>query len=422
MKVKNSLVLLCCASLVFSAGGCGTANNNNENNSNSEPETKKELQIAGEKEWVDITTYNNETLPAYLQPIWYTREVYDETVVFIGENSSANLLYQPKGKVTVRNYQLGETYVEGRDYIIEGKTITRVEGGNMPYFEVDDYFLKTPGSVAIGVYASKCEFDFDENRFLYYGEGTSLTQNHISISYKTDEMWSGAMPEGKTDATENFINKIKTEKKGSIAFYGDSITVGCNASGTSYGGNVNPYLPSWSELIADWFAYKYDAEISVTNKAVGGWQVKDGFSNFNKDIQPIAAETDCLVLAFGMNDSGTRLEDYRDMTNEMVSRYLSANPNGTVILVSPMNPNTQSTWVGNQTKFEAELNAIAEGYSSVAVAPVNTIFTEFETMGKRTRDWLANNINHPNDFGVRAYAQIILKTLAGNDFFEEIYK
>ena len=123
-----------------------------------------------------------------------------------------------------------------------------------------------------------------------------------------------------------------------------------------------------------------------------------------------------------MNDSGTRLEDYRDMTNEMVSRYLSANPNGTVILVSPMNPNTQSTWVGNQTKFEAELEAIAEGYSSVAVAPVNTIFTEFETMGKRTRDWLANNINHPNDFGVRAYAQIILKTLAGNDFFEEIYK
>ena len=121
-----------------------------------------------------------------------------------------------------------------------------------------------------------------------------------------------------------------------------------------------------------------------------------------------------------MNDSGTRLEDYRDMTNEMVSRYLSANPDGTVILVSPMNPNTQSTWVGNQAKFEAELDAIAEEYASVAVAPVNTIFTEFENRGKRTRDWLANNINHPNDFGVRAYAQIILKTLAGNDFFEEV--
>ena len=112
---------------------------------------------------------------------------------------------------------------------------------------------------------------------------------------------------------------------------------------------------------------------------------------------------------------------YRGMIAEMADRYLSANPEGTVLLVSPMNPNTQSTWVGNQSKFEAELEAVAAERDSVAVAPVNTLFTAFETMGKRTRDWLANNINHPNDFGVRAYAQVILKTLAGNDFCEEVY-
>lgn len=426
MKGKKILTLLCCLSVAGSVGACkggsGEQSSSQGGGQSGASDTEKVLQLAEEKEWVDITTYNAASLPAYMQPIWYTREVYDETVVFVGENSTANLLYQPKGKVTVRNYQLNVTYEEGRDYTIEGKTITRVEGGQMPYFEVDDYYLKTAGSVSIGVHAGKCEFDFDENRYLYYGEGTSLTKNHISISYKTDDMWTGVMPDGKTDCTEKFMNKVKTEKKASIAFYGDSITVGCNASGTSYGGNVNPYLPSWSQLIADWFSYKYGAEITLTNKAVGGWQVKDGFSNFNKDIQPIAAQTDCLVLAFGMNDSWTKLEDYRDMTNEMVSRYLSENPNGTVILVSPMNPNTQSTWVGNQAKFEAELDAIAESYDSVAVAPVNTMFTEFENMGKRTRDWLANNINHPNDFGVRAYAQIILKTLAGDEFFKEIYK
>ncbi len=386
-----------------------------------EAEQPKQLQLAAEKEWKTLSTYNETALDAWLQPIWYTREVYDETVVFVGEESSANLLYEPSGSVTVRDYRLGVTYVEGRDYTIEGKTITRVADGQLPYFDVDDYFLVNPGSISIGVNASRCEFDFDENRYLYYGEGTSLTKNHLCVSYRTDELWTAFMPKGQTDCTENFLNRVKNEKTGTIMYYGDSITVGCNASGTTYGGNINPYLPSWPNLVAAWLEKAYDAEITVLNKAVGGWQVSNGLANFNQDVLPSAETIDLLVLAFGMNDSFTSTDNYFDMTEEMVARYLEANPSGTVLLVSPMNPNTQSTWVGNQKVFENELNIIASARDSVAVAPVNTIFTAFEDMGKRTRDWLANNINHPNDFGVRTYAQVILKTLVGNDFFEEIY-
>ena len=259
MKGKEILTALCCLTVAFSAGAC--QDSSSESSSNSEPATEKVLQLAEEKEWVDITTYNNTSLPAYMQPIWYTREVYDETVVFIGENSTANLLYQPKGSVTVRNYQLNVTYEEGRDYTIEGKTIKRVEGGQMPYFAVDDYFLKTAGSIAIGVHAGKCEFDFDENRYLYYGEGTSLTKNHICVSYKTDEMWSGAMPAGKTDSTEKFMNKVKTEKKASIAFYGDSITE-VKASLDTVRGKI---AVAWKKLDGK---VKIDLQIPATTKAV----------------------------------------------------------------------------------------------------------------------------------------------------------
>lgn len=411
---RRWLCALLSALILVSAAGC-------EQTPAPGPEPQKQLQPAAEREWATLTTYNEAALSAWLQPVWYTREVYDETVVFIGEESSANLLYEPKGSITVRDYQLGVTYVEGRDYTVEGKTITRVAGGQLPYFAVDDYFLVNPGAVSIGVNASRCEFDFDENRYLYYGEGTSLTKNHVCVSYRTDESWTETMPAGQTDRTANFINRVKSEKSGTIMYYGDSITVGCNASGTSYGGNINPYLPSWPNLVAAWLEQAYGAEITVLNKAVGGWQVSNGFANFNQDILPSAGEIDLLVLAFGMNDSFTSTANYFDMTAEMTDRYLEANPGGTVLLVSPMNPNTQSTWVGNQTVFESELNAIAATRESVAVAPVNTVFTAFESRGKRTRDWLANNINHPNDFGVRTYAQVLLKTLAGNDFFEEIY-
>ncbi len=36
---------------------------------------------------------------------------------------------------------------------------------------------------------------------------------------------------------------------------------------------------------------------------------------------------------------------------------------------------------------------------------------------KRFQDFTGNNVNHPNDFLVRAYAQVMLKTTLG-DIFE----
>ena len=65
----------------------------------------------------------------------------------------------------------------------------------------------------------------------------------------------------------------------------------------------------------------------------------------------------------------------------------------------------------NQPLFEKVLTDIAGNYERVGVAKIATAFLEMEKTGKPTRDWLANSINHPNDFGVRIYAQVILKTL-----------
>ena len=104
---------------------------------------------------------------------------------------------------------------------------------------------------------------------------------------------------------------------------------------------------------------------------------------------------------------------------QMVSSYLDANPNGLVVLVSPMLPNRQSTLVQQQVHFEKKLWEIAESDGAVVVAEVTSMFESFEKTGKRSRDWFANNCKHPNDFGVRIYAQVILKTLLGDEFIKE---
>ena len=59
---------------------------------------------------------------------------------------------------------------------------------------------------------------------------------------------------------------------------------------------------------------------------------------------------------------------------------------------------------------------LANQYDNVGVAKISSTFLWLESQGKKTRDLLANSVNHPNDFGVRIYAQVLLKTLLGEEF------
>ena len=149
-----------------------------------------------------------------------------------------------------------------------------------------------------------------------------------------------------------------------MLFYGDSITVGCNASGTIYGGNKPPYLPAWYTLICSWMEEKYSANITAINKAVGGWSVKNGAENFKNVLCEISAEVDLLVLAFGMNDGFTNTSTFKEKTLEICQEFLKVNPNGEILLVSTMQPNQESaTWVKNQGLFEDLLLEIEKEYN-----------------------------------------------------------
>ncbi len=88
-------------------------------------------------------------------------------------------------------------------------------------------------------------------------------------------------------------------------------------------------------------------------------------------------------------------------------------PDATVLLQSAETPNPQSCWVGNQVYFEDVLLSLAAEYPHTVVAPVYGMFVWMQSTGKRMRDFLGNNINHPNDFGIRVYVHTILRALFG---------
>ena len=57
----------------------------------------------------------------YLRPIWKSKKMVNETVMFVGEKDEGVLLYEPKEIYSVKNYFLDTDYQENVDYFQKGK-------------------------------------------------------------------------------------------------------------------------------------------------------------------------------------------------------------------------------------------------------------------------------------------------------------
>ena len=70
--------------------------------------------------------------------------------------------------------------------------------------------------------------------------------------------------------------------------------------------------------------------------------------------------------------------------------------------------------------YQESLAAISDRYENVGLATtLNTVRSVYNN-GKRFQDCTANNVNHPNDFMMRLYAQTVLYSLFGADYIDHI--
>jgi len=348
-------------------------------------------------------------LETYVKPIWEGDTIYYETVLFVGEEDCAPLLYPIDEVIGVYNYGLDVEYNKGVDFdIIDGK-IKRIKGGTAPFCPIDDYYLEEQAQYAIGIKNNR-ETAPSGKKFFNFGEKDSFSKYQIAVTYKHSGDNKSLVPTEKSKRFANFIRSIK-EGKGSVIFYGDSITFGCNSSGTPMGGNVKPFAEPFTVMVHKKLQSIFGVKIGYENTAVGGWSTLEGINAFEEKV--LNKNYDLLVLAFGMNDGRTELATYLERTEKMVLDFKKKNPDGEVLLVSTTYPNTESDWVRNQPHFAKELYKLEEKYSFVSVADMTKMHYCLLETGKRYRDMTGNNVNHPNDFLARIYAQVILKTIVG---------
>ena len=350
----------------------------------------------------------------YLTPIWKTDKVVNETFMFLGEGDEAPFLFSPTEILRVSNYFLNKDYVEGKDYLIKDGKFIPLSDGEIPYYQIEEYYTTEKGHYGILVDMEKIPYKLDGVRYLAYGEGDTFTRNQVAVTYRTNAKWQGKVPQGKCERLGGFLSKLENKQPINLTFYGDSIMTGCNASGTPMGGNVPPYMDAFPNMITDYLTKRFGANIRMSNVSQGGWNTPEAFAAYDERVLPTQA--DLLVLGFGMNDLYTPLDEYKTMTEEMILRLRAQNPKAEVLLVATMWPNVDSTWVLNQIHTLDKLLELEEKYPFVAVADMTSMHSDILSMGKRYRDMTANNINHPNDFMCRIYAQVILKTILGENF------
>jgi lysophospholipase L1-like esterase len=388
-------------------------------------------------------------LAPLLQPYWYTREVYNETVFFLNNNGSAKLLYTPSEVLAVKNYSLHQTYTEGVDYVVEGNTIRRLTTGSMPFYNVGDYYASEAAKKAdtdTSFLYSDAAKDLPEirannltgNRSLKVRENYLAENYQVAVSYRHNEVL----------VTPDFISalkgipaiqeKLKNKENIKILNYGASITEGWGASGMSWDYEISPHLPSWPKMLERYIDEKYGVNITFYNEAIGGRTSQEGRDLYDTAIEGLTPHkhggegnvlrthehlyADLLILGFGTNDYYMSEAQNLDNHRYIINQFLKENPSSSVLLLPPELVNTYSKLhqqLDALHYFQPNYKTLLSEYKNSYYAPVYDMSQYFLSRGKTSRDLIGNNLNHPSDFIVRSYAQIILKSILGTDFSDE---
>ena len=339
-------------------------------------------------------------LEQYTTPVWEGDTVYHESVLFIedeeGKVTAPALLYTPGRILSVASRGLDKTYVLGKDFTVEGNKIVLTADTSIPVMPYSEY-------IADEGYAATKD---DATKFVKANKDVAKYQ--LYVSYTHADAWTLEKPKAQLSSLPGLKAKLEAKENVNLLFVGDSITEGFETSSKN---NVAPYMPTYATMVTDALKVRYDYNgITAVNGAYRSTTTAHGITQHIPNN--MTADTDVVFIAYGMNQYNDTT-NYPDHIRQMMDYCLEVNPEVEFVLVSTMTANTTCAHLANNVLSAQEdlLDTIAGEYSGTVVAPVNTMFESIQTV-KRYIDITGNFINHPNDFGARLYAQIILTVLS----------
>ena len=352
---------------------------------------------------LDSTKWNFPTvLENSMQPVWQGNIAYDETVWPIaqpdGTVADIDLLYTADEILAVQNNARTVTYTEGRDYTLSRGRLRILPGSTIPVMSYADYHPAAGG------------FPDDQGGSIYFpGEGMDILNRQIVVTYRHRDTWDAAQPADKSAQLPKTTARLQKGDSLNIVYYGDSITEGYNASGF-FGGA--PYQPKWTDLVTVALQKAYPrADIRATNTGLAGMTSGWGVENVQSRVN--AYNPDLVVIAFGMNDAGgqNNAPQFQENTRKMMEAVRAHNPDCEFVLVSTTLPNPSAIGFAGCHETYAPALAALEGEGGVLADM--TALHQYLLSRKSYADMTGNNVNHPNDYLSRVYAQLIVQTVTG---------
>ncbi len=340
-----------------------------------------------------------------LQPFWQSKQIEGESVLFLREDESgkakASVLFPIAKVVSITNSRGDQTFEEGRDFhwAPNSRELTVPVGSRIPIHTRDN--LRRPAKSQPYELTHR-----DGQGEIRFGAKLEYAEMQVCVTYQPTAInWNYKPPAFDPQQLPKTVAKLGAKSPLKLTVLGDSISTGANASGVF---GEPPYQPGYPDLVQMALAKHYNSPVEMKNLSVGGMDTAWGLS---QAAAVVATKPDLVIIAFGMNDSAGRTpKDYQEKIKLTMKEISQAAPETEFILVATMLGNRD--WVRlNHDYFPKYRDALIElAQPGIAVADCTAVWQEMLSL-KQDWDLSGNGVNHPNDFGHRVYAQVILSTL-----------
>jgi lysophospholipase L1-like esterase len=341
-------------------------------------------------------------------PFWRSSTIHGESLFFCREEEGgparARLLFRPAAGLILCS-ATGETeYREGEDFLVEAeiRAVTLTEGSRVPFTARRDLYRSAGQDQGIPHRTG------DPSTGLLFGEGRYYHDLQAVATYERSEgmpEWAGFVPRCQAESLPVTTSILVAAGPLRICMTGDSISAGANASGVC---DAPPGMPPYGNLVALGLEQHSGAAVSFTNFSVGGMGAEHGIEAAG---QAASLRPDLTIIAYGMNDVGRRDPDgFRQRIAAGMEVIRAANPRAAFVLVASMLGNPE--WVHTPTEMFALYRDALRSLCGpgVVLADLTEMWTDL-LRRKAYHDLTGNGVNHPNDFGHRIYAQVILELL-----------
>ncbi len=331
--------------------------------------------------------------------------IENEPLFFTGETreaATAQLLRTPTEAPRLSSATGEVSYEAGRDFAWKPGTreLTLTKDSRVPFKTTAELHPapKSPNS-----YNGQRGTD----RWMFFGPGGVMHGLQTAAAYSSADDWKqpevAAAPDDQLGA---FRAKLRAKQPVKLVMLGDSISTGLDASATA---KVPPNQPGYPDLVARGIESHFGAKVTLKNLSVSGMDTAWGI----KQVPAVIAEKpDLLLVAFGMNDASGRRkpDDFAKKTREIFEPVRKELPECAVILISSMTANSEWTHSAPDLypQYAAELSKLTG--PGVAFADVTKTWTAISDR-KKHLDLAGNGLNHPNDYGHRIYAEVILQVV-----------